>query len=577
MLHCGIKMEEKESVPSLSDVHEAIRNVVDDLKLPPLKEPQIFTILKLVQKQNVINQLPTGTGKTMPILILPHVMDVLRDQYQYEMSKETRVLYIVPLVNIYQTLVLEMERLNIHYQVMSAGSNSDVDVKAKVVFISPERLVNKSVMNSILELSWSCISIDEPHLAISWGMSKSKKGKPFREAFAKLSNLNSLGTVFELHSATISNIDQLFQFMGRKNSCWSKQIVVPERQNLTYFLLTGDNVPSSVTDLPVISISFASDVEGITLIYVQSIKEGSELFMSILSYCEQMNLVEYPVDRPTPLVPVSFLHSNLTDETKLDILKKALKCEIKVLIATSAAGAGINLPVRRFVGWGLDREPAGIIQSQGRTGRYPFTGEGIVMWVHITKQHGQRVPASSRVRELLQSSCLRKTMNSWFTHDCHQAELETVPEMCCNFCMTKCIQDSECLTCSSKLEAYLPIKGRYSTVNLEVELADLFRNLSLNANLTAPSLHYAEESLASEIVEIFHSSEDKVDITQTLACFGLGPSIIDRVARFLIDKVSHLPSSFSVCDVDTAIESDEYSSTDSGQSEYYDSESEDGM
>jgi len=80
----------------------------------------------------------------MPSMILPHVMDVLRDQYQYEMSKEIGVLYIVALVNIYQTLVLEMGRLNIHYQVMSSGSNAEVDVKAKVVFISPERLVNKS-------------------------------------------------------------------------------------------------------------------------------------------------------------------------------------------------------------------------------------------------------------------------------------------------------------------------------------------------------------------------------------------------------------------------------------------------
>ena len=178
------------------------------------------------------------------------------------------------------------------------------------------RILNKKVMRSILKHSWNCISIDEPHLAISWGLSNSKKRKPFREAFAKLSNLNSLSTVFEMHSATISNVDQLTQFIGRKNSRWNKQLVIPERKNLVYFLLTGENVPENIIDLPIVRNSFGCDVEGITMIYVQSIKEGSEIFLSILSYCEQMNLIQYPVDRATPLLPVSYLHSNLTENKK---------------------------------------------------------------------------------------------------------------------------------------------------------------------------------------------------------------------------------------------------------------------
>ena len=122
-------------------------------------------------------------------------------------------------------------------------------------------------------------------------------------------------------------------------------------------------MPENIIDLPIVRNSFGCDVEGITMVYVQSIKEGSEIFLSILTYCEQMNLIQYPVDRATPLLPVSYLHSNLTENKKSEILHRALKCEVKVLVATSAAGAGVNLPVRRFVGWGLDREPSGIIQS----------------------------------------------------------------------------------------------------------------------------------------------------------------------------------------------------------------------
>ena len=127
-------MEVDQSVPNISNIHSIMFEVVNELKCPPLKEHQIRTIVSLAQRQNQVNQLPTGAGKTLPIVILPYILDGLRNHYQYDISEETRVLYIVPLVNIYQTLVLEMERLDIPFQVMSAGGDSNIDSKAKVVF-----------------------------------------------------------------------------------------------------------------------------------------------------------------------------------------------------------------------------------------------------------------------------------------------------------------------------------------------------------------------------------------------------------------------------------------------------------
>ena len=75
-------MEVDQSVPNISDIHCAISEVVEELKCPPLKEHQIRTIVSLAQKQNLVNQLPTGAGKTLPIVILPHTLDALRDHYQ---------------------------------------------------------------------------------------------------------------------------------------------------------------------------------------------------------------------------------------------------------------------------------------------------------------------------------------------------------------------------------------------------------------------------------------------------------------------------------------------------------------
>ena len=295
--------------PTTEDIHEAIEMVRCEQGHPPLKDYQESTVVHLIQLKNCLNQLPTGYGKTWPVVSLPLVIDTLKVKFGYHFhNAESRVLYIVPLVNIYQSLALEMEKLNIPYQVMSVGSTSQIRSDAKVIFISPERLLNKHVMKSILDLQWSCISVDEPHLALEQGLSQSKKKKPFREAFSRLNHLNSLRTPFELHSATITNAHKLFQMMGRKNSDWVKQLVMPERHNLTYFLYAGTEAPDSILDLPIVSQSFDDNIEGLTLVYVQSIKEGSDLFITLVSYCYDNNLVKYTVRNASPLIPVAFLH-----------------------------------------------------------------------------------------------------------------------------------------------------------------------------------------------------------------------------------------------------------------------------
>jgi hypothetical protein len=45
--------------------------------------------------------------------------------------------------------------LNIPYQFMTAGTGSEVNPNAKVVVVSPEKLMNKQTMNSIKSLEWS--------------------------------------------------------------------------------------------------------------------------------------------------------------------------------------------------------------------------------------------------------------------------------------------------------------------------------------------------------------------------------------------------------------------------------------
>merc|ERR1712240_367306 len=302
-----------------------------------------------------------GAGKTWPCICLPQVLDILRDEFTYNIQKDTRILYIVPLVNIYHSLEMEMSELRIAYQILRPGVSPKIKPFTKVVCVSPEKILDSKVVQELGNLSWSCICIDEPHLALLWGTSKSKS-KPFREAFSKLCRLNNLSTCFEVHSATIFDEMDIFELLGRKNSDWSKQIQIPNRKNFTIYLQAGKNAPSNILAMPSVKRAF-DDENGLLLVFVQRISDGVDIHLRLLEFCEQNDHINYNPKEAKPNKPLAFLHSSLSEETKNQILTDAQTGKLRVPISTNSAGCGINIPVTGFIGWGLDPESCGIIQA----------------------------------------------------------------------------------------------------------------------------------------------------------------------------------------------------------------------
>ena len=161
---CLVSMDHIETL-SL-DLRKAIDILTSAQGHPSLYPHQEKMLEFLVCGQNSINQLPCGAGKSYPAISFPHILDILRDTFNYKFPRETRVLLIVPLVNIFYSLEVDLVKLKIPYQVMLAGTGSKVDPYEKVVVISPEKLMDKLTLKSITSLKWSAISLDEPHLAL---------------------------------------------------------------------------------------------------------------------------------------------------------------------------------------------------------------------------------------------------------------------------------------------------------------------------------------------------------------------------------------------------------------------------
>ena len=350
---------------------------------PPLNSGQIFQLECMVNKENSLSQLPTGYGKTYAGICLPDILLLLKQRFGYkEISEKPRVLYIVPLVAIMESLEEQLVNLDISYQFLKAGTTNIVNDQVKVVVISPEKITDKETLAMVTSLQWEAIVLDEPHLAVQWGIGNKKKGKfkkPFREAFAKLNKLNQTGAVFQLQTATAVELTQVFALLGKRDSSWIKNILLPERKNLIYYLFSGKSAPRSIMQLDCITEFLKTDsvTPGALLIYVQRVDDGCEVYSELNEFCI-VNLIHSVTGNK-----FAFLHANLETERKKEIMKSVCEGKIKILIATSAVGNGVNLPILKTILWGLDPEPSGVVQASGRTARHPYEGEGSVIMVRL--------------------------------------------------------------------------------------------------------------------------------------------------------------------------------------------------
>ena len=143
-----------------------------------------------------------------------------------------------------------------------------------------------------------------------------------------------------------------------------------------YFMFSGKDAPHNILQIDSVAefLKIDSVNPGALLIYVQRVEDGCDIYFEINEYCTENKISKDPKR-------FAFLHANLEEDRKTQLLKLTVEGEIKVLIATSAVGNGVNLPILQTILWGLDPEPSGVIQASGRTARYPHMGEGIVIMV----------------------------------------------------------------------------------------------------------------------------------------------------------------------------------------------------
>ena len=107
------------------DVQNAVNNVLSKYtRINPLSNDQMSVVSSLINGENTIVSMPTGSGKSIPIFILPMVGDALNG-----VESDSVVLYLSPLVALSLSIASKLDEFGIEYTLIDESFDG---VKPKV-------------------------------------------------------------------------------------------------------------------------------------------------------------------------------------------------------------------------------------------------------------------------------------------------------------------------------------------------------------------------------------------------------------------------------------------------------------
>ena len=298
-------------------------------------------ITSILDGFHTMAMLPTGTGKSLCYQLSGYMMD-------------GHVLIVSPLLSLMQDQVEQM-KMNGEKRVVAINSFLVGTERRRVlnhlscykfIFISPEMLVNNSMMESLRRLPISLFVIDEAHCISQWGYD-------FRPDYLKLGDVRrKLGQPLTL-ALTATATKQVIQDIIHSlqlEEC--KQILFSvDRPNIALAVEKIGNHQEKWTSL----YHYISKIAGPGIIYFSSKKVAEQA----ADYLQKKGISR-----------VMAYHGGMDQESRILIQQQFLNDQLDIICATSAFGMGINKENIRFViHFHMPQQMESYLQEIGRAGR----------------------------------------------------------------------------------------------------------------------------------------------------------------------------------------------------------------
>ena len=278
---------------------------------------QAEIIDSLLEGRDTIGLLPTGGGKSLTFqvpamlfdgltIVVSPLISLMKDQVDNLYQRGIRAVYFHSGLTRRETrLAIDRCRLG----------------KARLAYLSPERLRQKSFVDELKEWHVSAIVVDEAHCISQWGYD-------FRPSYLAIRDLRALLPGAPVLALTASATPDVVADIADKLAMVSPRLFSRSfaRENISYIVRRDEHKEGRM-------LKVLANTAGSSIVYVRSRRRCRELSDVI---CRAG-------------ISSDFYHAGLSPEEKNDRQDRWKRGDIRVIVATNAFGMGIDKPDVRVV------------------------------------------------------------------------------------------------------------------------------------------------------------------------------------------------------------------------------------
>lgn len=302
----------------------------------PLQEDIIASVLT---GHDTLGLLPTGGGKSITFQVPAMVLDGV-------------TIVVTPLISLMKDQVDNLAGVGIRAVCLHSGLTRREHKlamdrlrlgKAKIVYVSPERLRSSLFIDNLRPIHVSLIVVDEAHCISQWGYD-------FRPSYLKIAELRKLFPDAPVLALTASATPEVVaDIMAQLEFAPSRRVFARSftRENISYIVRRCDFKEPML-------LRVMKNTRGTAIIYVRSRRRTREIAQLLLNEG----------------ISADFYHAGLAPEEKAAKQNAWKSDAVRVMVATNAFGMGIDKPdVRTVVHFDMPSSLEEYYQEAGRAGR----------------------------------------------------------------------------------------------------------------------------------------------------------------------------------------------------------------
>ena len=319
----------------MSTPHQILKQYWGYDSFRPRQEEIVNAVL---QGRDLLALLPTGGGKSLCYQLPAVMMDGF-------------ALVISPLIALMQDQVEQLEKREIravcihagmHYNEVKRILENMVHGPYKLLYISPERLQSELFQEYLPAFNISFVAVDEAHCISQWG-------HDFRPDYLKIAGIRTGNDDVPMTALTATATpevqkDIVTQLRLERPSFFASGF---ERTNIFYEARNSDNKNGDVLDC-------LKRNPGTNIIYCRSRRQTEILATYLVQHGER----------------ASHYHAGMAKDRRQQVQQDWMNGNVRVMVATTAFGMGIDKPdVRSVIHYHVPEHLEAYYQESGRAGR----------------------------------------------------------------------------------------------------------------------------------------------------------------------------------------------------------------